>query len=144
MPDYDAIDQMTILNPAPSGSPERFQAYQFKEYLDFRAVYMTEPISILRLMANRDVHIYGELILEGDAAIRTWKTMTINCLDKDKDILSLRSSQSWGDEIYRFGKDGEISIKGDSPGLSFTTAISQSSRRNSESQFPPAIVTSRG
>lgn len=94
----------------PGWGPDQFQAYQLRDYLDFRAVYNgVENRSILRLWSNLEAHLYGELILH-DGAIRSINTMSIHCVTNATDIVSFRSGTNVGDEIARLSHDSVLTI----------------------------------
>ena len=94
----------------PGWGPDQFQAYQLRDYLDFRAVYNgVENRSVLRLWSNLEAHLYGELILH-DGAIRSINTMSIHCVTNTTDIVSFRSGTNVGDEIARLSHESVLTI----------------------------------
>jgi len=88
-------------------APEHFKAYQLRDYMDFRAELGTGDVTIMRLLANRDVHIYGELVLR-DPAIRVFETLGITCTSRNQDIASFRTGGAEGDEVLRIMNTGDI------------------------------------
>lgn len=93
----------------PGWGPGQFQAYQLRDYLDFRAVYPGENRSILRLWSNLEAHLYGELILH-DGAIRSFNTMSIACVTDDQDLVSFRSGTNTGQQVARITRYGNYQI----------------------------------
>jgi hypothetical protein len=113
MADYDCINDVTTITDTLGGwNPDAFRAYQLRDYLDFRAVFGSSYQSILRLMANRSAHLYGELVLH-DGGVRSFETFGFTCVDEDQDIASFRSGAMAGTEKVRITQRGNIEAQGD-------------------------------
>lgn len=95
-------------------SPQRFRAHQLLDYLEIHTSPRSESdgppaTTVLKLLANRDVHIYGEFVMH-DGAIRSFNTVGITCLEEGQDILSLRSGVGAATEVARFTKDSQLNL----------------------------------
>lgn len=104
----DNLFPMTSISAGDGLSPSDFKAYQLKDYLDFRASWATGNVSVLRLYANADVHVYGELVLH-DGGLRSFNTVGLTTLDSSQDIVSFRTGTGAGDEVLRIENDGTLS-----------------------------------
>ncbi len=110
---YEGTDPITNITDNLDGwNPPDYKAYQLRDYLDFRAVFGTGAVSILRLMANRSAHLYGELVLH-DGGVRSFDTFGFTCLDSAQDIASFRSGEASGTEKVRITVDGDVEAQGD-------------------------------
>jgi len=123
------VDLTTISGPDRDmlWAPPNFKARQLRDYLDFRASFGSGDVSILRLMSNADVHLYGELVLQ-DGPIRSYNTIALGCLDKDQDIVSFRTSKNEGTEVARIKKDGTVESWAGFRGVGPATTVSSQDR----------------
>lgn len=119
------VDASTTLGgiTEPGWGPTRYEAYQLRDYLDLRAYYAdgtTRPL--LRLWSNQDAHLYGELILH-NGAVRSFNTMSMQCVTPGQDIVSFRAGTSTGSQVARIGVDGSYNIYGAGQQASFGASV---------------------
>jgi len=126
MPIWD-INEVTSIDTTDSlafWAPGYFKAKQLRDTLEFYADYGNREISILKLLANGDTHVYGEFVLH-DGAIRGFNTVGLSCTDGSSDIVSFRTGHNEGDEVARITKDGVVrawtGFRGDGPGMTVSS-----------------------
>ena len=106
--------------PGNLWSPSEFNAYQMRDYLDLRSIDRASQVAtvVMRLMSNRDVHLYGEFIMH-DGGMRSLNTVGLTCVDSVQDIVSFRSGPSEGTERMRITKSGGLSSTPTTPTAGF-------------------------
>lgn len=105
------IDDLLPLTAVDAGNGwqgNAYKIYELKDYLDFRVMFDTTVLSVMRLQSNRDVHFYGELIVR-DGGVRSFNTFGLTCFDSGQDVVSFRSGTGEGEEVLRVENDGTLS-----------------------------------
>lgn len=100
---------LTSITPR-AWSPTSFEVYQNNDIMQFRAQFNSNPatdVVLMTFMANRDVSLYGELMMNG-GAMRSLRTFSINVTTSGEDVVSFRSGNAPGDEVLRILSDGTI------------------------------------
>ena len=104
MANPDTIVQL-VGDPYRPWNATSLEAWLGVDHADLRFVG-GGALTPLRLFANGDVRLYGELLLD-DGAVRASDTIALTVYDSN-DIVSFRSGSGAGDELLRIDVDGAI------------------------------------
>lgn len=114
--EVDDVEPLTDLTSTQNNlnrwAPRFFKVHQQLDLLEFVAVSRSVGaplLPVLRMLSNRDVHVYGEFVMH-DGAIRSFNTVGITCLSAGHDVLSIRTGSGGATEVARFTRDAALKL----------------------------------